>query len=94
MENNNPENLKLDDDAMEAVSGGWDKGPYETLFCPTCVRDQNFKTYFNVTVKYQGIKYNNAVKYLCTLCSYSFCKLQDMAGNIVYIDKYGNEIPR
>ena len=93
MENNNSENLKLDDDALEAVSGGWDKGSDETLFCPTCVRDSNFKTYFNVTVKYQG-KSHNAVKYRCTLCGYDFYKLQDMAGNIVYIDKYGNEIPR
>ncbi len=93
MGSNNLNIRKLEDDALEAVSGGWDKGSDETLFCPTCALDMKFKTYFNVTVKYQG-KRHNAVKYICTHCCYDFYKLQDMAGNIVYIDQYGNEIPR
>ncbi len=96
MENNNLEDLKLEDDALEGVSGGKSpvKNGTDVLFCPKCNNKSLFHKWTGCSIKYNGVVYSDAVKFLCAKSHYKFFMLQDNMGNTVYTDEFGQLVNR
>ncbi len=96
MENNNMENLKLEDDILEAVSGGsLYRAGTETKYCPRCRAVHKLAKYANCTVKYFGDT-RFAVQYVCnglrsTDDTFKFYELE-YRGTIIRLDQFFNEI--
>ncbi len=87
---------KLEDNALEAVSGGNSpkKSDTDNLYCPKCNAKSLFYKWAGCSIKYNGVVYKNATKFLCAKTHYRFFMLQDNMGNIVYTDEFGRLVNR
>ena len=91
----NAEEMMLDDDELETVSGGAEKAVSEMHYCPYCRSIHGLRKYTGWKVRYNGELFTG-VKYQCISKShgsyYQFYEFIDKYGNTVYLDKNNNII--
>ncbi len=89
----NKMNMKIEDEALEGVSGGKvgkDTGRYK---CAYCHQEHEMTRYSPWTIVYEGVKYRNAEKYTCKMQG-DFYKIMDNLGNEMYLNSKGEPIPQ
>ncbi len=84
---------KLEDDDLEAVSGGKIDKTTGKFKCAYCHLEHEMICYFPFTVVFAGVKYRNAEKYICKVQG-NFYRITDKSGNELYLDSTGNPIPK
>ncbi len=85
--------MQLEDEALEAVSGGTvgkDKGIFK---CAYCHQKHEMTRYSPWTIVYEGVKYRNAEKYVCKMQG-DFYIMVDNYGNELYFNKEVKPIPQ
>lgn len=84
---------KLEDDALEKVSGG-KVGKTTVIYkCAYCHLKHEMSCYFPWTAVYEGIKYRNAERYICWMQG-DFYRIPDYNGNELYLNSTFNPIPK
>ncbi len=89
MENkeNIKDGLRLEDEALEGVSGGGLKTECIAQ-CIYCHVPHMMTRYSGAVVQYKNMIYKNCDRYVCDVRKYYFYKVTDYNGNQFYLDQW------